>query len=66
MHGFSYPALGNFFLDFYRGNNRLLVFAGAVSLTQAIDFGTVVLGGLLLLERRDASGAHVPEEVRAL
>lgn len=50
--------LAQFFLDFYRGDNRLLIVAGAVSLTQAIDFALVVLGALLLLEQR-------PTQVRA-
>lgn len=46
--------VAQFFLDFYRGENRLLLLHGAVSLTQAIDFGMVIFGGLLLLERSDA------------
>lgn len=54
--------LGEFFLDFFRGNNRLLIFAGALSLTQAIDFAMVVLGCLLLLERKQA---HQTAEARA-
>lgn len=46
--------LAQFFLDFYRGDNRLLIFSGSISLTQAIDFCLVIAGGLLLLERRQA------------
>ncbi len=56
--------LAQFFLDFYRGDNRLLIFDGALSLTQAIDFGMVILGGLLLLERRDAAASSQPAEGR--
>jgi phosphatidylglycerol:prolipoprotein diacylglycerol transferase len=50
--------LSEFFLNFYRGENRLLILGGAISLTQAIDFFMVVLGALLLLEQR-------PRRVRA-
>jgi phosphatidylglycerol:prolipoprotein diacylglycerol transferase len=46
--------LAEFFLNYYRGENRLFVFGGALSLTQAIDFCMVVLGALLLLEQRPA------------
>ncbi len=56
--------LAQFFLDFYRGDNRLLIFDGALSLTQAIDFCLVVAGALLLLERGAAS-TKSPVEVRA-
>ena len=44
--------LAGFFLDFNFGDNRLLIFGGALSLTQAIDFCLVAIGALLLLERR--------------
>ncbi|MEO6964681.1 MAG: prolipoprotein diacylglyceryl transferase family protein [Acidobacteriaceae bacterium] len=44
--------LVQFFLDFYHGDNRLLILAETLSLTQAIDFFLVVLGALLLLEQR--------------
>ena len=44
--------LSEFFLNFYRGENRLMVFGGVLSLTQSIDFGMVVLGALLLFEQR--------------
>jgi prolipoprotein diacylglyceryltransferase len=47
-------SLAEFFLNYYRGENRLLVFGGPLSLTQAVDFCMVVLGALLLLERRPA------------
>jgi phosphatidylglycerol:prolipoprotein diacylglycerol transferase len=57
--------LGQFFLDLYRGNNRLMVFGAALSLTQAIDFCMVVLGGLLLLEHGHASTKRRRGEVRA-
>lgn len=60
---FFLSGLGGFFMDFYRGSNRLLVFGGVVSLTQAIDFCMVVLGALLLLEHRQAS-PRVPTAVR--
>ncbi len=46
--------LVEFSLNYYRGENRLLVLGGALSLTQAIDFCMVVLGALLLLEQRPA------------
>jgi phosphatidylglycerol:prolipoprotein diacylglycerol transferase len=46
--------LVEFFLSFYRGENVLLVFGGALSLTQAIDFCMVVLGALMLIEKRPA------------
>ena len=48
--------LAQFFLDFYRGDDRLLVLAETLSLTQAIDFCLVVLGALLLLEQRPDRG----------
>lgn len=58
--------LAQFFLDFYRGDNRLLIFGGAYSLTQGIDFCMVVLGGLLLLERpREVVEPARPTELRA-
>lgn len=47
--------LGRFFLDFYLGDNRLMIFGGALSLIQAIGFCLVVIGALLLLERRSAA-----------
>lgn len=53
--------LGEFFLDYYRGDNRLLVLAGAVSLTQMIDFLLVVTGALLLMEYKGAH-AHQPDK----
>lgn len=46
--------LMEFSLNYYRGENRLLVLGGALSLTQAIDFCMVVLGALLLLEQQPA------------
>lgn len=46
--------LAQYFLDFYRGEERLMILGGAVSLTQAIAFFMVVVGGLLLLERPPA------------
>jgi phosphatidylglycerol:prolipoprotein diacylglycerol transferase len=52
--------LTGFFLDFYRGDNRLLILNGALSLTQGIDFCLVVIGALLLLER--SSGSSAPNE----
>lgn len=52
-----------FFLDLLRGDNRLLLLHGAVSLTQAIDFGMVIFGGLLLLERRKSGTGHKAVEV---
>ncbi len=52
--------LAQFFLDFYRGENRLLIFNGALSLTQAIDFGMVIIGALLLLEHRRTDIATRP------
>ena len=58
--------LAQFFLDFYRGDNRLLLFHGALSLTQAIDFCLVIAGALLLLERRQTTAAtQAAEEARA-
>jgi phosphatidylglycerol:prolipoprotein diacylglycerol transferase len=54
--------MAQFFLDFYRGDNRLLIFAGAVSLTQAIDFCLVIAGALLLLERRQIESAEKESE----
>ncbi len=54
--------LAQFFLDFYRGENRLLIFGGALSLTQAIDFCLVVVGALLLLERRQTNTTRPPAE----
>ncbi len=45
--------LTGFFLDFLLGDNRLMIFSGALSLTQAIDFCLVVIGALMLLE-------HIP------
>jgi phosphatidylglycerol:prolipoprotein diacylglycerol transferase len=57
--------LAQFFLDFYRGDNRLLIFDGALSLTQAIDFCMVIVGALLLLERRRSNaGDRPPAEAR--
>lgn len=44
--------LARFFLDFYLGDNRLMIFSGALSLAQAIDFFLVVIGALTLLEQR--------------
>jgi phosphatidylglycerol:prolipoprotein diacylglycerol transferase len=44
----------DFFLESLRGQNRLLILGGALSLTQAIDFCMVIFGALLLLERRSA------------
>lgn len=46
--------LVEFFLNFYRGEDRLLVLDGALSLMQAIDFCMVVLGALMLIEKRPA------------
>ncbi len=58
--------LAQFFLDFYRGDNRLLIFGGALSLTQGIDFCLVIVGALLLLEHRQASASQLPgTEARA-
>ncbi len=47
---FMLSGIGQFFLDFYRGGNRLLIFSGAFSLTQALAFCMFVLGALLLLQ----------------
>ena len=44
--------LTGFFLDFYLGGDRLLILSGALSLTQAIEFCLVVIGALLLMEKR--------------
>jgi phosphatidylglycerol:prolipoprotein diacylglycerol transferase len=44
--------LTRFFLDFSLGGNRLLVFSGAWSLSQAVSFVLVVIGAVLLLEKR--------------
>lgn len=56
--------LAQFFLDFYRGDNRLLLISGAVSLTQAIDFCLVIVGALMLVRwGRTVSGKQV--EVQA-
>ncbi len=46
--------LAGFFLDFYRGDNRLMIFSGALSLAQAIAFCLVAIGALMLLEQRPA------------
>ena len=47
--------MAEFFLSFYRADDRLLVLGGALLLTQAIDyFFLVVLGAVLLLEQRPA------------
>lgn len=54
--------LAQFFLDFYRGENRLLILDGALSLTQAIDFCLVIVGALLLLERRRPQRIAQPAE----
>lgn len=54
--------LAQFFLDFYRGDNRLLLFSGVISLTQAIDFCLVIVGALLLL-RWGRPVAEKPVEV---
>ncbi|MEO6828835.1 MAG: prolipoprotein diacylglyceryl transferase family protein [Acidobacteriaceae bacterium] len=54
--------LAQFFLDFYRGENRLLILDGALSLTQAIDFCLVIVGALLLLERRRPQKIVQPAE----
>lgn len=57
--------LAQFFLDFYRAGNRLPIFGGALSLVQAIGFGMVVLGALLLLSRRGSRSPQTqPAEVR--
>jgi phosphatidylglycerol:prolipoprotein diacylglycerol transferase len=56
--------LAQFFLDFYRGSDRLLIFGGALSLTQAISFCMVVLGALLLLEHRQMTVEHSSTQVR--
>jgi phosphatidylglycerol:prolipoprotein diacylglycerol transferase len=57
--------LARFFLDFYRGDNRLLVFDGALSLMQAIDFCMVIAGALLLLKHRHAGGENPSAQVCA-
>jgi phosphatidylglycerol:prolipoprotein diacylglycerol transferase len=44
--------LAEYFLDFYRVGNRLPVLGGAVSLTQTVDFVMVIVGALILFERR--------------
>lgn len=49
--------LTRFFLDFFLGGDRLLIFSGALSLTQAIDFCLVFIGALMLLEQRSARSA---------
>lgn len=41
-----------YFLNYYRGDDGWMMFGGALNLTQCIDIGMVVLGGVLLLERR--------------
>lgn len=43
--------LAQFFLDFYRGDNRLLVLDGAISITQVVAFAMALLGALFLLPR---------------
>lgn len=55
---------GEFCLDLFRGGNRLLVLDGALSLSQSIDFVMVVIGALLLLERKNIP-AHPPDEAHA-
>ncbi|MHB8301821.1 MAG: prolipoprotein diacylglyceryl transferase [Acidobacteriaceae bacterium] len=58
--------LAGFFLNFYRGDNRLPIFGGALSLTQAMDFCMVVLGAILLMERRQSpAGQGSGEGLRA-
>ncbi|MGH9615325.1 MAG: prolipoprotein diacylglyceryl transferase [Acidobacteriaceae bacterium] len=52
--------LAQYFLDFLLGGNRLLIFHGALSLGQAIDFSLVVIGGLLLLQRQPARLRALP------
>ena len=47
-----FPAWRNSSSTSIAAANRLLVLGGALSLTQAIDFCMVVLGALLLLEKR--------------
>ena len=54
--------LAQFFLDFYRGENRLMILHGAFSLTQAIDFCLVIVGAWLLLERPLATVSQQPAE----
>lgn len=44
--------LTRFFLDFYLGGDRLMIVSEALSLTQAINFCLVVIGALLLMEKR--------------
>ncbi|HET9100568.1 MAG TPA: prolipoprotein diacylglyceryl transferase family protein [Acidobacteriaceae bacterium] len=46
--------LVDFFLESLRGQNRLLIFGGALSLAQAINCCMLIAGALLLLERRSA------------
>lgn len=41
--------LAQFFLDFFRGDNRPMILGDALSLMQAIDFCMVVAGAVLLL-----------------
>ena len=55
--------LAQFFLDFYRGENRLLILGGAISLMQAIDFCMAIVGGTLLL-RHPAKNNDVSMRVR--
>lgn len=57
--------LAQFFLDFYRGDNRVMIFHGALSLTQAIDFWLVIVGALLLLEQRKPVPRRADVGVRA-
>jgi phosphatidylglycerol:prolipoprotein diacylglycerol transferase len=54
--------LAQFFLDFYRGENRLMILHGVFSLTQAIDFCLVIVGAWLLLERPSATASQQPAE----
>ncbi|MES2220326.1 MAG: prolipoprotein diacylglyceryl transferase family protein [Acidobacteriota bacterium] len=49
--------LTRFFMDFFLGGDRLMTLSGALSLTQAIDFFLVILGALLLIEKRPARSA---------
>ena len=44
--------LAGYFLDFLLGSDRLMIVSGAVSLSQAISFCLVVIGALLLMEKR--------------
>lgn len=55
--------LAQFFLDFYRGENRILILDGAVSLMQAIDFCMAIAGGVLLF-RHSSKRNEVPAQVR--